>query len=195
VKPLSECRVLIVDDVKANVDVLVTALRGEYRLSVALDGEKALDSVAANPPDLVLLDILMPGIDGFEVCRRLRAAPATRELPIMFLSSLEDSRNKAQGFEAGGNDYLTKPFDAIEARARVKSLLRAKAYSDAVKEAAARELAVAREIQTAILPTDPSAAVGSATSRGRASPRRCSWPSRRRSSVPRRASRRRPTRS
>jgi sigma-B regulation protein RsbU (phosphoserine phosphatase) len=93
------------------------------------------------------------------VCRRLRAAPATKELPIMFLSSLEDSKNKAQGFEAGGNDYLTKPFDAIEARARVRSLLRAKAYADAVKEAAARELAVAREIQTAILPADPSAAV------------------------------------
>ena len=77
---------LVVDDVKANVDVLVQALRGEYKISVALDGEKALAAVEKSPPDLVLLDIVMPGIDGYEVCRRLRASPATRELPIMFLS-------------------------------------------------------------------------------------------------------------
>jgi phosphoserine phosphatase RsbU/P len=156
-KDLSECRVLIVDDVKANVDVLVAALKGEYRLSVALDGAAALKSVAANPPDLVLLDIVMPGIDGFEVCRRLRAAPGTREIPVMFLSSLEDVGNKTQGFEAGGNDYLTKPFDSLEVKARVRSLVKAKAYADAVKEANARELSIAREIQTAILPADIAA--------------------------------------
>jgi sigma-B regulation protein RsbU (phosphoserine phosphatase) len=138
--------------------VLVSALKGEYRLSVALDGETALRSVSANPPDIVLLDIVMPGIDGYEVCRRLRASPSTREIPVMFLSSLEDVRNKAQGFEAGGNDYLTKPFDALEVKARVRSLVRAKAYADAVKEAAARELAIAREIQTGILPSDLGAA-------------------------------------
>jgi sigma-B regulation protein RsbU (phosphoserine phosphatase) len=154
VKDLAECRILIVDDVKANVDVLVAALKGEYRLSVALDGATALKSIAANAPDLVLLDIVMPGLDGYEVCRRLRAAPATQELPMMFLSSLEDARNKAQGFEAGANDYLTKPFEALEVKARVKALVKAKAYADAVKEAAARELRVAHEIQTAILPAD-----------------------------------------
>lgn len=80
-KELSECRVLIVDDVKANVDVLVQALREEYKLAVALDGESALKAVEKAPPDLVLLDIVMPGIDGYEVCRRLHAAEATRELP------------------------------------------------------------------------------------------------------------------
>ena len=89
-KELSDCRVLIVDDVKANVDVLVQALSGDYKLSVALGGQQALDAVRRNPPDLVLLDIVMPDIDGYEICRRLRAADATRELPIMFLSSLED---------------------------------------------------------------------------------------------------------
>jgi CheY-like chemotaxis protein len=71
---LSECRILIVDDVKANVDVLVQALREDYKLSVALSGESALRSVEKSPPDLVLLDIMMPGMDGYEVCRRLRAA-------------------------------------------------------------------------------------------------------------------------
>jgi sigma-B regulation protein RsbU (phosphoserine phosphatase) len=156
-KDLSESRILIVDDVKANVDVLVQALRDEYKLSVALNGETALRSAEKNPPDLVLLDIMMPGIDGYEVCRRLRAAAATREAPVMFLSSLEDVQNKAQGFDAGGNDYLTKPFEILEVKARVRSLLKAKAYSDAVKEQMASELRIAREIQLGILPADISA--------------------------------------
>jgi sigma-B regulation protein RsbU (phosphoserine phosphatase) len=154
---LSECRVLIVDDVKANVDVLVQALRDEYKLSVALSGENALRSAEKNPPDLVLLDILMPGMDGYEVCRRLRASAQTREVPVMFLTSLEDVQNKARGFEEGGNDYLTKPFEVLEVKARVRSLLKAKAYSDAVKEKMANELLIAREIQLGILPADVAA--------------------------------------
>jgi sigma-B regulation protein RsbU (phosphoserine phosphatase) len=159
VKELSECRVLIVDDVKANVDILVEALREEYKLSVALDGSKALDAVARNPPDLILLDIVMPDIDGYEICRRLRAVEATRELPIMFLSSLEDVKDKARGFEVGGNDYLTKPFEVLEVKARVRSLLRAKAYADAVKAAAERDLRIAREIQMGLLPADVAAQI------------------------------------
>src|SRR5262249_7620914 len=155
---LSESRVLIVDDIKANVDVLVHALGDDYKLSVALNGESALRSAEKNPPDLVLLDIMMPGMDGYEVCRRLRASPRTREVPIMFLSALEDVVNKARGFEVGGNDYLTKPFEVLEVKARVHSLLRAKAYSDAVKEKLASELRIARDIQLGILPSDVSAA-------------------------------------
>ena len=155
-KDLSECRILVVDDVKANVDVLVQALKDDYKLSVALDGESALKSAAKTPPDLVLLDIVMPGIDGYEVCRRLRAAPETREIPVMFLSSLEDVKDKAKGFELGGNDYLTKPFEILEVKARVRSLVKAKAYADAVKEAMARDLRIAREIQMGILPADLS---------------------------------------
>jgi sigma-B regulation protein RsbU (phosphoserine phosphatase) len=158
VKELSESRVLIVDDAKTNIDILVEALRDEYKLSVALDGAAALLSVEKNQPDLVLLDIVMPGLDGYEVCRRLRAQESTRELPIMFLSSLEDVRDKTRGFEAGGNDYLTKPFEVLEVKARVRSLLKAKAYADAVREAMARDLLIAREIQMGILPTDLAAA-------------------------------------
>jgi sigma-B regulation protein RsbU (phosphoserine phosphatase) len=152
VKELSECRVLIVDDVKANVDILVQALAGEYKLSVALGGNQALDAVRRNPPDLVLLDIVMPDIDGYEICRRLRTAEPTRELPVMFLSSLEDVKDKAHGFEVGGNDYLTKPFEILEVKARVRSLLKAKSYADAVKASAERDLRIAREIQTGLLP-------------------------------------------
>jgi sigma-B regulation protein RsbU (phosphoserine phosphatase) len=154
VKDLSESRILIVDDIKANVDILVNALRDDYKLSVALDGSAALRSVEKTPPDLVLLDIVMPGLDGYEVCRRLRAHEPTREVPVMFLSSLEDVQNKAQGFEVGGNDYLTKPFEVLEIKARVRSLLKAKAYADAIREAMARDLAIAREIQMGILPSD-----------------------------------------
>ena len=157
-KNLSESRILIVDDVKTNVDILVQALRDEYKLSVALDGAGALRSIEKAAPDLVLLDIVMPDLDGYEVCRRLRASDSTRELPVMFLSALEDVQDKARGFEVGGNDYLTKPFEVLEVKARVRSLLKAKLYADAVREAMARDLRIAREIQMGILPADLGAA-------------------------------------
>ena len=156
-KQLSDSRVLIVDDVKANVDVLVHALRDDYKLSVALEGAAALRSADKIPPDLVLLDIMMPGLDGYEVCRRLRANEATSDVPVMFLSALEDVANKTMGFEAGGDDYLTKPFEVLEVKARVRSLLKAKLYADAVRETMARDLRIAREIQMGILPADLSA--------------------------------------
>ena len=153
-KNLSDCRILLVDDAKANLDILVEGLKADHKLSLALNGEMALQIAARTPPDLVLLDIVMPGLDGYEVCRRLRRMPETAEVPIMFLSSLEDVQNKTRGFEAGANDYLTKPFEMLEVKARVRSLLKAKAYSDAVKEQIASELRVAREIQMGMLPRD-----------------------------------------
>ena len=153
-KKLSDCRVLIVDDAKSNLDLLVEGLKSEYKLSVALSGEMALKAVEKHPPDLILLDIVMPGMGGYEVCRRLRERPETAEVPIMFLSSLEDVEDKAKGFEAGANDYLTKPFEMLEVKARVHSLIKAKAYSDAAKEQMASELSVARDIQRGIMPSD-----------------------------------------
>ncbi len=151
-KQLSECRVLLVDDAKANLDILVEGLKLDHKLSLALNGEMALQVAARTPPDLVLLDIRMPGLDGYEVCRRMRQMPETAEVPIMFLSSLEEVQDKTRGFEVGANDYLTKPFEMLEVKARVRSLLKAKAYSDAVKEQIASELRVAREIQMGMLP-------------------------------------------
>ena len=155
-KDLSESRVLIVDDDRSNVDILVEALRRDYKLSVAVNGQNALGSIQMSVPDLVLLDIMMPGMDGYEVCRQLRSAPATREIPILFLSGLEQVEAKAKGFEVGGNDYLTKPFEILEVQARVRSLLKAKAYADAVKEEWASELRIAREIQLGLLPSNLS---------------------------------------
>lgn len=151
-KNLSECRILIVDDSEENLSILVGGLKSEYRLSAVKSGENALKTAVRNPPDLVLLDIILPGMDGYEVCRRLRKMPETAEVPIMFLSSLEDLQNKVIGFEAGANDYLTKPFDMLEVRARVHSLLKVKAYNDAVKEHIAGELKTAHEIQMGMLP-------------------------------------------
>ena len=153
-KKLSDCRVLLVDDTRANLDILVEGLKADHKLSLAMNGDTALQAVRRTPPDLVLLDIVMPGMDGYEVCRRLREMPETADVPIMFLSSLEDVQNKTRGFEAGANDYLTKPFDMLEVKARVRSLLKAKAYSDAVKEQIASELRVARDIQMGMLPHD-----------------------------------------
>ena len=151
---LSSCRVLLVDDARSSLDALVETLRGHHLLSVALDGESALRTIAQSPPDLVLLDVMMPGLDGYEVCRRLRAAPATRELPVIFLSALDEVTSKAHGFEAGGTDYITKPFEAIEVRARVRSLLKGKMYQDQVRESLASELRVAHEIQRGMVPKD-----------------------------------------
>jgi phosphoserine phosphatase RsbU/P len=151
---LSERRILIVDDVKANVDVLVHALRDHYKLSVSLDGAAALASIKRTPPDLILLDVMMPGIDGYEVCRRIRSDPATSEIPVMFLTALDEVANKMKGFEAGGTDYVTKPFEVLEVKARVRSLLEARAYGEAKREILERDLRVAREIQLGMVPSD-----------------------------------------
>jgi phosphoserine phosphatase RsbU/P len=172
-KKLSDCRVLLVDDAKANLDILVEGLKSDHKLSLALNGEMALQAAARRPPDLVLLDIVMPGMDGYEVCRRLRQMPETAEVPIMFLSSLEEVQNKTRGFEAGANDYLTKPFEMLEVKARVRALLKAKAYSDAVKEQIASELRVAREIQMGMLPHDFGAFEGAYPSECRCGARTC----------------------
>ena len=153
-KKLSDCRVLLVDDTKANLDILVEGLKADHKLSLAMNGEMALQIASRTPPDLVLLDIVMPGMDGYEVCRHLRQMPGTSDVPIMFLSSLEEVQNKTRGFEAGANDYLTKPFEMLEVKARVRSLLKAKAYSDEVKEQIASELRFARDIQMGMLPHD-----------------------------------------
>ena len=153
-KDLSESKVLIVDDDPSSVHILVEALRGDYKLSVATDGQSALWNIQMAAPDLVLLDIVMPEMDGYEVCRRLRAASATRDIPVLFLSGLEEAQYKVRGFEAGGNDYVTKPLELLEVQARVRSLLKAKAYAEAVKERWASELRIARDIQLGLLPSN-----------------------------------------
>jgi two-component system, NtrC family, sensor kinase len=113
--------ILIVDDVPNNIRILVELLDPtEYKVAVARSGEKALAIVEDTPPDLILLDIMMPGIDGFETCRRLKADPRTQDIPVIFMSALSETVNKVQGLEVGGVDYITKPIAQAEALARIR---------------------------------------------------------------------------
>ena len=109
---LKECNILIVDDVPGNLDVLIQVLEGAgYQLQVATSGEQALEVVARAVPDLILLDVMMPGIDGFETCRRLKREKTTWDIPIIFLTALDEVSSVVEGFQAGGVDYMTKPLD------------------------------------------------------------------------------------
>jgi len=114
---------LLVDDVVANIDMLISALGEDYSVRVATDGAQALDSVKKALPDLILLDVMMPGIDGFEVCRRLKDDPATQDIPIIFITALNETLYKIKGFSLGAVDYVSKPFQIEEVRARVNAHL------------------------------------------------------------------------
>ena len=114
--------VLVVDDKPANIRLLFAALRDSgLRVLAARNGEGALEQAALARPDLILLDALMPGLDGFETCRRLKQEEATRRIPVIFMTALSDPADKVRGFEAGASDYLTKPLQHEEVLARVKT--------------------------------------------------------------------------
>jgi two-component system, cell cycle response regulator len=124
-------RVLVVDDMLANVKLLEARLNAEYfEVLTARSGEEALAVVAASPVDVVLLDVMMPGMDGFEVCRQVKSASATAQLPIIMVTALDQAADKVRGLEAGVDDFLTKPVDDIALITRVKNLARLKALSD-----------------------------------------------------------------
>lgn len=118
--------ILIVDDDALNIDILLEALQDDYRLGIAKSGIKALEYVNSKKPDLVLLDIMMPGMTGFEVCEKLKSSPDTQEIAIIFLTALQDTANKFKGFELGAVDYITKPFNSLEVKARVQTHLSVK---------------------------------------------------------------------
>jgi PAS domain S-box-containing protein len=121
--------ILVVDDVAANRDTLRELLEPEgYRLLEAADGPAALQLAAATPPDLVLLDVMMPGMDGFEVCRRLRAHPQLAEVPVIMVTALDDRASRLAGLEAGADDFITKPFHRAELRARTRTITRLNRY-------------------------------------------------------------------
>jgi class 3 adenylate cyclase len=117
-------KVLIVDDTPENIQVLMGTLKDQYAIVAAINGEKALKMAVAVPrPDLILLDIMMPGMDGFEVCSRLKSDPETRDIPVIFLSALDDTANKVKGFATGAVDYISKPFQPEEVHVRVNTHL------------------------------------------------------------------------
>jgi putative two-component system response regulator len=117
---LSNCRVLLVDDTKTNIDILVQTLKGEFKLGVALNGRTAVEYTLKNNVDLILLDVLMPDMDGYEVCRALKNNPDTNHIPIIFITAMDTIEDKTKGFDIGAVDYITKPFDITEVKARVR---------------------------------------------------------------------------
>ncbi len=120
----SRSSLLLVDDTPANLSVLSELLRDDYRIRVATSGERALQIVASDaPPDLILLDVMMPGMTGYEVCRRLKADPTTRHIPVIFITALDEVDDEMRGLELGGVDYVVKPISPPIVRARVRTHL------------------------------------------------------------------------
>lgn len=127
-------RILVVDDQPANVRLLEARLQAEYfDVCTAENGQQALEVARLEQPDVILLDVMMPGMDGYEVCRRLKADAATRHIPVVMVTALDQSEDRIKGLEAGADDFLTKPVDEVSLFARVRSLLRLKAVLDELR--------------------------------------------------------------
>jgi putative two-component system response regulator len=127
--------VLVVDDTPENLQLMSELLLGRYRVKVASSGAKALRIAAGSPPpDLILLDIMMPELDGYEVCRRLKADPATADIPVVFLTARSESADEQQGFDLGAVDYITKPISPPIVLARVQAQLQLKASNDFLRD-------------------------------------------------------------
>jgi len=128
--------VLVVDDGEANRELIEACLAGvDCQVRTAADGTSALKAIQASPPDLVLLDVQMPGMDGFEVCGRIKASQASRLIPVVMITSLDDTSDRVRALEAGADDYMTKPVDRVELVARVTSMLRLKNVYDSLDSA------------------------------------------------------------
>ena len=128
-------KILIVDDTPVNIRVLVEALKNDYKLSIATNGKVALNyAMADQPPDLVLLDIMMPELDGYEVCKRLKDQEKTKDIPIIFITAMSEERNETQGLELGAVDYIVKPINSKIVQARVRTHLELKKHRDHLSE-------------------------------------------------------------
>jgi sigma-B regulation protein RsbU (phosphoserine phosphatase) len=150
--------ILIVDDTPTNIGVISGALKDSYKTKIATNGEKALALASAeDKPDLILLDVMMPEMDGYEVCSRLKADPTTREIPIIFLTSQTSADDETHGFEVGAVDYVHKPFSPAVVKARVRNhILLREARAQLAEQLLAlnTELEMARKIQLSILPQE-----------------------------------------
>ena len=122
-KSLSDCNILVVDDTETNIDMLVEALGDDYEVMVAMDGEDALQMAKEEPPDLILLDVMMPGIDGFEVCEILKSSSETNSIPVIFMTGKTDKEDRDKGMQLGAIDYIFKPFDILDVQTRIKAHL------------------------------------------------------------------------
>jgi putative two-component system response regulator len=142
-------KVLVVDDHPASRMTAVALLSVEgYDVFEAESGPVALNRVSETNPDVILLDVMMPGMDGFEVCRRLKQDEQTRLIPVIFITALNDRRSRIKGIEVGGDDFLTKPFDHLELAARVKSLVRQKRLNEDLDHAERVLFSIARAVES-----------------------------------------------
>lgn len=152
---VSPAKVLVVDDMPANVNLLCRMLACEgYEVVTASDGEQALEMVEATHPDLVLMDVVMPKLSGYDVCRRIKENPATRLTPVVLITALLDRDNRLQGINAGADDFLTKPVDEHELKARARSLVRLKRYTDDLDSAESVIISLALVIEARDAYTD-----------------------------------------
>ena len=149
-------QILVVDDDEINIKILQIQLEAKgYVVLTATSGSAALELVESNPPDLILLDIQMPRMDGFEVCQRIRAEESTQFVPVVMVTALKDTADRIHAIQAGADDFISKPFDGHEIVARVSSLLRIKEYRNKLEEHNARlkgELEMARQVQEILIP-------------------------------------------
>ena len=129
-------KVLIADDERFNLNILVDILKADYKVIVAKNGKQVLERAEANPPDLILLDIMMPEMDGYEACKKLKENEQTKEIPVIFITGMKDEGNEVKGFHLGAVDYITKPFQAEIVMARVKVHLKMKWQTDMLRQMA-----------------------------------------------------------
>ena len=133
-RDLSQCTVLVVDDAEANVEILGETLADDYDVIVAMDGRSAMELIQENKPDLILLDIMMPEMDGYEVCRRLKADPATKDIPVVFVTAMGEVDDETKGLALGAIDYLIKPISPPIVQARVKNHLELKLAKEELQQ-------------------------------------------------------------
>ena len=126
----SRQRILMVDDIAANIKILSAILKHEYDILVATNGSDALEIALVEQPDVILLDVMMPDMDGYEVCSRLKADPRTHDIPVIFISAMNEVEDEARGLEVGGLDYITKPINPAIVKARVRIHLELKRQRD-----------------------------------------------------------------
>ncbi|MBU3920360.1 MAG: response regulator, partial [Alphaproteobacteria bacterium] len=128
-------RILIVDDIEANRRLLQAKLEAQYHsVLLASSGPQALDMAAEHDPEIILLDVMMPGMDGFEVCRRLKANPATNHIPVVMVTALSDAEDRVRGLDAGAEDFLTKPIDDFLLNSRINTLMRYNAVTSELRK-------------------------------------------------------------